>query len=81
MCASTNPETRDFSRGRFIAKTNLHKKEKFLWIILVKLGLTWIVIHTVNELMTTISLTGFAEFLTALLLVSVDIVFDDEKNN
>ena len=29
--------------------------------------------------MTTITLSGFAEFLTTLLLVSVDIVFDDKK--
>lgn len=63
----------------FIVRANIRSKEKWVWIALVKLFLTWIVIHTVNELMTTVVLSGFAEFLTALLIVSIDIVFDDEK--
>lgn len=63
----------------FIVKTNLHKQEKFLWILLVKMGLTWMVIHIVNDLMTSVNLSTLAEVLTALLIVSVDIVFDDEK--
>ncbi|TRM10772.1 hypothetical protein FH966_03030 [Lentibacillus cibarius] len=63
----------------FIDKSNLHSKEKWIWIVLVKLVLTWFVIHIVNELMTTVVLTGFAELLTAVLIVSIDIVFDDTK--
>lgn len=63
----------------YIVRTNLSSKEKWFWIALVNLVLTWIVIHTVNELMTTIVLSGFAEFLTALLIVIIDIVFDDER--
>lgn len=63
----------------FIARANLPSKEKWVWIALIKLGLTWIVIHIVNELMTTVVLSSWAELLTALLLVSIDIVFDDKK--
>lgn len=54
-------------------------KKKFLWTVFVKFGLTWVVIYTVDELMGTITLSGFAEFLTALLIVSIDMIFDDEK--
>lgn len=63
----------------FIVRANMGSRIKWVWITLVKLVLTWIVIHTVNELMTTVVLSGFAEFLTTLLIVSIDIVFDDEK--
>ncbi|WP_240377961.1 YrvL family regulatory protein [Bacillus piscicola] len=63
----------------FIKKANLRSKEKWIWIALIKLVLTWVVIHTVNELMTTVVLSSFAEFLTALLIVSIDIVFDDDE--
>ena len=63
----------------YIKKTNLNAKMKQIWIVLINLSFTWIVIHIVSELMTTITLSVFAEFLTALLIVSVDIVFDDEK--
>lgn len=63
----------------FIARANLPSKEKWVWIALIKLILSWIVIHIVNELMTTVVLSSWAEFLTALLIVSIDIVFDNKK--
>ncbi|WP_194841184.1 YrvL family regulatory protein [Sporosarcina cascadiensis] len=63
----------------FLMKSNLQARKKFIWMALVKLALTWMVIHTVNEWMTGITLTGFAEILTAILIFSVDIVFDDEQ--
>ncbi|MFD2760621.1 YrvL family regulatory protein [Lentibacillus juripiscarius] len=65
----------------FIVKANIRQSEKFLWTVFVKFGLTWVVIYTVDELMGTITLSGFAEFLTALLIVSIDMIFDDEKRN
>lgn len=63
----------------FISRANLPSKEKWVWIALIKLILSWIVIHIVNELMTTVVLSSLAVFLTALLIVSIDIVFDDKK--
>lgn len=63
----------------FIEKAKLDDKMRLFWKVLVKLGLTWFVIHIVNELMTTITLSAIAEILTALLIVCVDIVFDDDK--
>lgn len=63
----------------FITRANLPSKEQSVWIALIKLILSWIVIHIVNEIMTTVVLSSLAEFLTALLIVSIDIVFDDKK--
>lgn len=63
----------------FIKRAHIRSKEKWVWIALVKMVLTWVVIHTVNEFMTTVVLSGFAEILTTLLIVSIDIVFDDDK--
>ncbi|ARJ39381.1 hypothetical protein SporoP8_11150 [Sporosarcina ureae] len=63
----------------FIARSKAHSKEKWIWIALSKFILSWIVIHIVNASMTTVVLSGVAEFLTALLIVSIDIVFDDKK--
>ncbi|PID04498.1 hypothetical protein CSV65_13795 [Sporosarcina sp. P31] len=63
----------------FITRANLTSKEKWIWIALIKFILSWIVIYIVNELMTTVVLSSLAVFLTALLIVSIDIVFDDKK--
>ena len=63
----------------FITRANLPSKEKWIWIALIKFILSWIVIYIVNELMTTVVLSGLAVFLTALLIISIDIVFDDKK--
>lgn len=65
----------------YLEKANPYKRMSFIWKAFLSLGLTWIVIHIVNELMTTITLSLLAEFLTAILIVSVDIVFDDEKKS
>lgn len=63
----------------FITRANLPSKEKRVWVALIKLILSCIVIYIVNELMTTVVLSGLAVFLTALLIVSIDIVFDEKK--
>lgn len=65
----------------FIIKSNLHRWQRVLWIGIVKFDLTWVVIHTVDELMTSITLSLFAEFLTAFLLFCADIVFDDKSHS
>lgn len=46
---------------------------KWIWIACIKLVLTWIVIHLVHARMTTIVLSGFAELLTPLLIMTVHI--------
>lgn len=62
-----------------IRRTNLSNYYKWVWTALIKMGLTWVTIHIVNELMSTVVLSGFAELLTALLIVCIDIAFDDDK--
>lgn len=65
----------------FIEKGNITKKTKSFWIIIVKFFSTWLVIHIVNEWMTTVTLSRLAEILTATLMVAIDIVFDENKRN
>lgn len=65
----------------FIEKGNATKKTKSLWVIIVKFVFTWLVIHIVNEWMTTVTLSTLAEFLTATLIVSIDLVFDENKRH
>lgn len=65
----------------FIAKGHGAKRTKSFWIISVKFIFTWLVIHIVNEWMTTVTLSTLAEILTATLMVSIDIVFDESKKN
>lgn len=62
----------------FISRMKLLKQEKWIWIVIVKYGLTWLVIHIVNDWMTTVDLSIFAEILTAFLIVMVELVFDDD---
>ncbi|GEM_PF-6624787 len=44
--------------------------------VLLKFILTWGVIHIVNDLMTTVTLSTGAELMTVLLMVTVELVFD-----
>lgn len=63
-----------------IEQSALKVKVKSVWVIIVKLGLSWLLIHIVNDLMTSVTLSGVAEFLTAALITCVDVVFNEEKS-
>jgi len=63
----------------FLRRFNIHSSGKFFLIIALKLGLTWVLIHTVNAWMDTITFTLNAELWTTLLIVAIDVIFDDEK--
>lgn len=62
-----------------IRMTTISNKVKKIGAVLIKFVLTWFVIHIVNELMTTVSLSQLAELLTVLLMVTVDFVFDGKE--
>lgn len=64
-----------------LRNTTMPQWSMFIWTICIKFGLIWAVIHIVNELMTTIHLTWYAEIYTALLIVAIDMAFDDNKKS
>lgn len=58
-----------------LKSSNIKTKKQWIWELIVRISLTWLLIHIVNEMVHTVTLSTFAEILTTLLMVSVDTVF------
>lgn len=58
-----------------LKSSNIKTKKQWIWELIVRISLTWVLIHIVNEMVHTVTLSTFAEILTTLLMVSVDTVF------
>ena len=58
-----------------LKSSNIKTKKQWIWELIVRISLTWPLIHIVNEMVHTVTLSTFAEILTTLLMVSVDTVF------
>lgn len=62
-----------------LKSSNIKTKRRWIWELIVRISLTWLLIHIVNEMVHTVTLSTFAEILTTLLMVSVDTVFDQKE--
>lgn len=62
-----------------LKRSNITTKEQWIWELIVRFSLTWLLIHVVNEIVHTVTLSTFAEILTTVLMVSVDTVFDKKE--
>lgn len=51
----------------------------FLITIIIDTGFAWLVLHTIDEFMTTINVPVWTEILIALIIALLDYFFDEEK--
>src|SRR5699024_8105622 len=53
--------------------------QKFITKMIIDTGFTWLMLYSVDEYMTTITVPLLTEIVAALLLFFLDCIFDDEK--